>query len=250
MRVLREFAGGVALYGRALTWWRREPGVMLLGLVPGLIVFAAFAASLATLIWWLDDVSRWLARELVPWEGWLRDAASLAVGLAVIVGAVALAAFTFLALTSVVGQPFFERISRRVDDALGAPDEAPATRWWESLLRGAGESLVLVSISAPVAVTGFFVGLVPVVGSVAGWLLTTTVGGWLVAIEYTTMPGERRGLRLAGRRRALARIRPRAIGFGAVTLLVTAIPGVGVLMLPVAVVGGTLLMRDAASRLP
>ena len=67
--------------------------------------------------------------------------------------------------------------------------------------------------------------------------------GWILALELTSVPFERRGLRFADRKRALRQHRPMARGFGAATFLCTVIPLFTVIAMPAAVAGATLLSR-------
>ena len=80
-------------------------------------------------------------------------------------------------------------------------------------------------------------------GAVTTPVLGATLGGWVLALELTGVPFERRGLRYRDRKRMLKRRRPMAIGFGAATFVCFLIPLGAVLVMPAAVAGATLLSR-------
>jgi CysZ protein len=71
------------------------------------------------------------------------------------------------------------------------------------------------------------------------------VAGWILAVELTGVPFQRRGQRLRDRRAALRGHRPMALGFGAAVFVCFLIPLGAVLLMPAAVAGGTLLSRRA-----
>lgn len=244
MRVTSDFLRGVGLYWRGVKTWASDPGLMAVGLVPGVLTAGLFLVEFLAMRWWLDPVSSWIADKAVgegPTHGVVQVAA--AVGL---IGATLLVfIYGFVAITSVVGQPFFEHISHRVDDRLGPVARGPEWPWWRNAARGAGESLRRSLITVPLSIAIVLVGLVPVVGAPLAWSLGAFVGGWFVALEFSTIPFERRGLTLRDRRRILAKRRVVTLGFGAMAFVMSAFAPLAILMMPSAFAGGTLLARAA-----
>jgi CysZ protein len=76
-------------------------------------------------------------------------------------------------------------------------------------------------------------------------VLGAAVGGWLLAIELTGAPFQRRGRRLQDRRQVLRAHRPLTLGFGVAVFLSFLIPLGAILLMPAAVAGATLLSRRA-----
>jgi hypothetical protein len=116
---MREFSRGVGYLLGGFGWWRRRPGAMLLGLVPAAIVGILLTAALVALGVSLPVVTS----AITPFaEGWIpawRDFLRLAIGTAFFGGALIIAIVSFTALTLVVGDPFYERVWRRVETDLG-----------------------------------------------------------------------------------------------------------------------------------
>ena len=108
-----------------------------------------------------------------------------------------------------------------------------------------GEGLRLALVTIPTSLALLLLGLIPFVGTAVAWTLGALIGGWFVALEFTAVPFDRRGLRLRDRRRILARNRAQTVGFGAMAFVMSAFAPVAVLMMPSAVAGGTLLARAA-----
>lgn len=245
MRSLKDFVSGIGLYWRGVRAWSTDPVAMAIGLVPGAITMALFVAAFVGLGWGLEGASSWIADRAVGADSQVHGAVQWVAALAVVGGAVLLAVYAFVTVTSVVGQPFFERLSHRVDSRLGPVPPHPEWPWWRNALRGVGEGARLLLLTIPLSVTLFFVGLVPVVGAVMAWTLGALLGGWFVALEFTAIPFERRGMVLADRRRVLAVRRARTLGFGAMAFVMSAVPPLAVLTMPSAVAGGTMLARLA-----
>jgi len=254
MRVLRDFAHGVGLYWRGVHTWSADPALMAMGLVPGLITMALFFGLFVALGWGLQGATGGIADALVGDESDLHGIVQLAAGFALVGAVLLLLVYAFVTVTSVVGQPFFERISHRVDARLGPVPEAPAWPWWRNALRGVGEGVRLLLLTVPLSVALFALGLIPGVGTAAAWILGALVGGWFMALEFTAIPFERRGKVLHDRRRLLGARRARTVGFGAMAFVMSAVPPMAILTMPSAVAGGTLLARlaidESASQRP
>lgn len=242
MRAVRDFGRGVALYWGGWRAWREHPGPMWLGLLPAAITATSFAFVFVALGWKGSDVATWLASAMGA-EGAWRGFLAFMIAIAMVAGALLLAIYAFVTVASVIGQPFFEHISHQVDDALGPVPEGPGWPWWRNALRGVAEALRLGVVTVPLSIAIALLGFIPAVGTALAWVLGALCGGWFVALEFTAIPCERRGITLTGRRRAMGSRRALVVGFGAMAYVMSAVPVVAVLMMPVAVAGGTRLAR-------
>ncbi len=242
---VKEAGVGVRMLVRGVGTWRTAPRTMAWGLLPamiaalvlGVLVVAAFVAAF--------PAGDWVAGLAFQDGSWPHGLLRTVVAVAVIGAAALISIYTFTALALLVGQPFFERISRELDahdPTLDAEDPEP---WWRAAVRGVAEWARLLLLTIPVGVLAFAIGLIPVVGTVAAFIVSATLGGWLLALELTAYPLSRRGIvSLAQRREALRGHRARAIGFGAAVFASFLIPGGVVAMMPAAAAGGTALVRS------
>ncbi len=244
MRLVTDFFRGVGMYWRGVRTWSSDPSLMALGLLPGLITAWLFVAAFVAMTVWLDPFSNWIATVIVG-DGAAHSIVQVVAALAVAGATVLIVVYGFVAVTTVVGQPFFERLSHRVDDRLGPVAQGPEWPWWTNAARGVGEGLRLSLVAVPVSLALLLLGLVPLVGTVIAWTLGALIGGWFVALEFAAVPFERRGLRLRDRRRILAKSRAQTVGFGAMAFVMSAFAPLAILMMPSAVAGGTLLARAA-----
>jgi CysZ protein len=234
---------GVGLLVRGLGICLRSPRLYALGLLPALIAGLLYAAALSVLIVFLNDLSSGITWFADDWSTGWRDAIRVFAGLAVLGVAGLISVLTFTAVTLLIGDPFYEKISEAVENRFGGVPGAVETVWWRSLGRSLADSLRLIGMSLLFGIPLLLIGLIPVAGQVLGAVLGGAVGGSVLALELTGVPFQRRGLRLRDRRRVLGGNRAMSLGFGAAVFATFLVPlGAGLLM-PAAVAGAALLAR-------
>lgn len=240
---MKDFLLGVRFLLRGLGMYVRSPGLLGLGIIPALISGLLFIAGFGTLVYFSPALGESLTWFADGWTGWLRSAVRVVATLGIVGLGGLLGVLTFTAVTLLIGDPFYEKISGRVEERYGGvPDEVEVS-WHRSLTRSIGDSLRVLLVSVCVGVPLFFFGFIPVVGQTVIPVLAAAVGGWFLSLELVAVPYQRRGLRLVHRRAALRGNRPMAIGFGMAVFACFLIPLGAVLVMPAAVAGGTLLAR-------
>lgn len=249
-RLGAEVLAGLRALGFGFRVWGTSPGMMLLGALPALIVGAVFLGLFIWLVVELGPVTDALTPFADGWAAAWRDLVDVFAGAAIIVLAAAVMVVTYAAVTLAVGDPFYERIARRVEERLG---DAPADRH-EPVLRGiaraVGEGARVVALGVLLAVVLFLIGLIPVVGTIAAIVIGALFGGRLVVVELTGYAFEARGLHLRDRRRRIRARRVRAGMFGAVVYLLFLVPILAVFTMPAAVAGATALSRGLLDAAP
>ncbi len=244
MALARDLLFGARLYLRGFQAWRRHAGPMWVALLPGLVTAWIFATGLVTLLAFLPELSDGMAGWFGVQGPW-RDLTQVVVALALLGGALALCVFAFVSVTSTIGQPAYEWVARSVDDAYGAVKERSDERWWQAAGRGVREGLAMLALGIVISLAVAAAGLIPVAGAVIGSVLGATLGGWVLAVEFTSPAFERRGLTLRDRRAALRRRRGVAVGFGVLAFLASTVAPLAVLTMPVSYAGGAHLARWA-----
>jgi CysZ protein len=241
--VIGQFLAGIGLLLRGLGLYVRTPRLVLLGIVPALISALLFVAAFGTLAWFVDDLAELVTPFADDWSSQARQVVRTLVGLALLGLGALVAVVTFTAVTLVIGDPFYEKISERVEDRYGGTPGQIDVPLWRSVRRSAADSARLIGMSLLVGVPLFAAGLIPVIGQTVVPVIGASVGGWLLALELVGAPFYRRGLRLADRRRVLRANRPLALGFGVAVFVCFLIPLGAVLVMPAAVAGAALLAR-------
>jgi len=242
--MIREFFDGIRTLLRGFGTWRRRPGLMALGLVPGVIAAIVLLAGLIPLALSLGPISDMLTPFADGWIPAWRSALRAAVGIVVFVAALALASAVFSALALAIGDPFYQRIWRAVETDLG---DAPATDgggFWMAV----GEGLRLVLLGILIALFVLLLGLVPLVGGFVAAVAGVVLSGRMLARELTGRAFDARDLSPADRAALFRGSRARVLGFGVATQLCFLIPGGAVAVMPAAVAGATTLARTMLQR--
>ncbi|MFK3984968.1 EI24 domain-containing protein [Micromonospora sp. NPDC050397] len=240
---VRQFLTGVGLLLRGIGTYARTPRLVLLGILPALITGVFFLAGYATLVYFVGDLAGLVTPFADGWAGWARDLVRVLAAFAFLALGAVLGVLTFTAITLVVGDPFYEEISARVEARYGGVPGEIEVPWLRSLRRSMVDSLRLVTRSVLLGVPLFFAGFIPVLGQFVVPVVAAAVGGWFLALELVGAPFYRRGLRLADRRRVLGENRPVALGFGVAVFCCFLIPLGAILVMPAAVAGAALLAR-------
>ncbi len=240
--VARDFFLGMGLLARGLSVWRTAPGLMFLGMVPAIIVAAAILAGLIALGVNLEAIATAVTPFADDWQEPFFTGIHIVAGLAFVGLAILLIVYTFTTITLIVGDPFYERIWRHVEQRYGAVP-ASGRGFWREVWGGIGTGLRMLVPTVLVGLALFALGFIPLVGQLLVPAVGAVVGGWLLTVELVGRPFDARGRTLRERRAALRGKRAMTLGFGVAVWLLFLIPLGAVIMMPAAVGGATLLAR-------
>ena len=240
----REFFAGAGFLGRGLKMWSTSPRLMLLGALPALIVGSAYIAGIVVLLVNLETIAAVISPFAGGWDEPWRTGTRVVAGAAVVAGGVLLLAYTFVAVTLLVGDPFYERIWRATETTLGDAPTEPQRGLLRGILRSLADASRLMILALLSAIMLLLCGLVPALGQLTALVLGAIFGGWILTLELTGFAFDARGFTLTQRRRMLRAKRARSLGFGVLTYLLFLIPGAAVFVMPAAVAGAVLLSRD------
>lgn len=241
---MRGTISGLRLLARGFGMWSTSPRLMLLGAIPALIVTVVYTVLLVLLVMNLGALAEWATPFAGSWDAPWRTTLRVVVGIAILGLSLLIAVYTFAALTLAIGDPFYERIWRAVEEREGGAPESEGSAL-ASIARGVGNGIRLLLLTSAVGAALLLVGLIPFVGQVLALTVGALFGGWVLALELTGFAFDARGLTLRERRRMLGRRRSRTIAFGVATYVLFLIPLVAIVLMPSAVAGATLLAREA-----
>ncbi len=230
--------------GRGQRWVLGHGRWFGFGLLPALVTFVLYAAALAALAFWADDVAAWAT----PFaDGWDETWRSILRGLFAVLlwlGALLLSVLTFTAVTLLVGDPFYEKLSEQVEESEGDCPEGLDRPLWLELWASLCDSLYVLWRALLFAVPLFFLGFVPVIGQTVVPALGFCVSGFFLTLELVSVAMQRRGIPVRERLAILRTRRALALGFGVPLVLAFLVPLVAVVLMPGAVAGAALLVRD------
>ena len=216
------------------------------GLLPGLITLVLYAAALAALALWGEDFVAWATPFAddwsSPWQGLFRGFVT-AVLFAL---SLLLAVLTFTAVTLLIGQPFYENLSEKVDRDVSPDGTAPESGLplWRELWISARDSLRIVVRALLWGILLFALGFVPFVGQTVVPVIGFFVTGFFLTEELTAVALQRRRVDLRDRLTLLRARKTLVWGFGTPLAVAFLVPFVAVFLMPGAVAGATLMARD------
>ena len=243
---MRDLGAGFTYLLKGQRWVARHGRQYGAGLLPGLITLVLYAAALVALALWGQDLAAWATPFAddwsSPWQGVFRGlltAVLFALGLL-------LAVVTFTAVTLLIGQPFYENLSEKVDRDVSPDSTAPGSGLplWRELWISARDSLRIVVRAALWGVLLFALGFVPFVGQTVIPVLGFLVTGFFLTEELTAVALQRRGVELRPRLALLRSRKTLVWGFGTPLAVAFVVPFVAVFLMPGAVAGATLLARE------
>ncbi|MEV0699210.1 EI24 domain-containing protein [Saccharopolyspora sp. NPDC050389] len=247
---MSSFLSGIRTLGTGFGIILRNPKLLLLGAIPALISALLLLGGLGTLIYFSPDLVSWMTPFADGWGDAARQALRILVGVALVGAGGLLASVSFIAVTLLIGGPFYEHIAEQAEQKLGLDTSDDGAGFARQLGRGVRDSLKLVGVALVGALLLFGIGFIPVVGQIAALVLGAFFGAWLVTLEMVGLVFQRRGLTFRDRRRALRQHRAVVFGFGLPTYLLCLIPIAQLLVIPSAVVGGTLLAHRVLGPVP
>lgn len=241
---MRQLIQGFRLLLQGQRWAARHGRWLGFGLVPGLVALVLYLAALVALVVWAQDLAGLVTPFADHWSGSLRTSVRDLVAVLLVCGGLLLAVVTFTAVTLLLGGPFYDSLSERVEQIEGGGPVAPDLSWWRQLLLGLRDAVASVLIVAGIGVLLFVLGLVPLIGQTVVPAIGVCVSGFFLTEQLTALAHQRRGLTFRQRVRRLRRRLPLALGFGVPLVLLFLVPLVAVFAMPGAVAGATLLARE------
>ncbi|MEV6981246.1 EI24 domain-containing protein [Sphaerisporangium sp. NPDC051017] len=245
------FADGVKYVFQGLGWVARNPGQWLFGLIPALLALVLYIVALVLLGTYAGDLAAWATPFADGWNTGLRETLRALLGLVVFALGLVLSVVTFTAATLAIGDPFYEKLSERVEEDLGGVEVVAELPLWRSVLRSLRDSVVTLGYVLMFTIPLFFLGFVPVIGQTVVPVLGAAVSGFFLTVELTALAMERRGLARRQRFAVLRADKAPALGFGVLLFLVFLVPLGAVVAMPAAVAGATIMVRERlAPQLP
>src|SRR3954464_8640464 len=182
-------------------WVARHGKQYGFGLLPGLLTLVLYLAALTALALYGTDLTAWATPFAddwsSPWLGLFRGfLTALLFALALL-----LAVLTFTAVTLLIGQPFYENLSEKVDRDVSPDGTAPESGLplWREVWISARASLRIVVRAALWAVLLFALGFVPVARQTLIPPLGFFVMTFVLTEELTAVALQRRGVDLRAR---------------------------------------------------
>jgi CysZ protein len=250
-------------YPFAALGFLRQHQLWGLATIPIVVNVLLFVVVIALMVWlvvpWLSGVGAALAPAASA-GFWAAIGAFFAKLLAVLLwilvpaAILIIGAFFIVLVGQAVASPFLDNLSEKVESiVLGTPPpKVSVGRAVQSVLVATADIVWTVVFFVAVNVPLLLINIIPLVGSAANAVLSFCFTALLLSQEFVGLALARKLVSYPNRWRVIWANKASALGFGVATMLILVVPGLNLVLLPLAAVGGTLLYCDleAAGRVP
>lgn len=248
---MRDLVAGVRYLGRGQRWVGGHGRWFGFGLLPALIALVLYVAALTVLAFWADDLAAWATPFAddwgSPWQALLRNVFAVMLW----IGVLLLAVISFAAVALLIGDPFYEKLSEKVEESEGGlPEGGPDLPMWRELWISLSDSVYVLFRALLFTVPLFFLGFVPFLGQTVVPVIGFCVSGFFLTLELASVAMQRRGIPVRDRLHMLRQRKSLALGFGVPLVLCFLVPVLAVPLMPGAVAGAALLVRDLTGDTP
>ncbi|MDP6374934.1 MAG: sulfate transporter CysZ [Pseudomonadales bacterium] len=220
----------------------RQRGIWRFILVPALISFFVVAMGLWFAITTIDALSERALAVLPEWLSFLDWLLTPLIYLFVFL----VGGWLFGLLAAAFSGPFMGKLSRVVERRAGLPEAPPEPPLLASIAAAVKREARKMLYHLPRLLAAFLLTLIPVVNAVSP-LIWFFFGAWVMAVQFADLPAENWARPFKDTCSRLREHRLSAIAFGGCTTALMSVPIVNILVIPVAVAGGTLLWHRLES---
>ena len=213
---------------KMLMFWSLLPVVITIVLYTFIISYMNEQSSVISANW----ISNW------AWDPGSFQAAALEITMKIATFILAAVSFAFTA--SIIATPFNDILARKTEKDAVPPLPPVEVQSWTNQLRLILIDMIKSTAATMASISALFFFLVPFLN-----LIVFFIACLLICFQFISYPQTRRGIGIIRGALFLWRHRWACTGFGASITFFFAVPVVSSLALPVAVVGGTLLVARA-----
>jgi CysZ protein len=233
--MIADIVTGTQALARALRLLN-QPGVRVYVIVPlsinlllfGALVFYGYNQFLPLVEWLMSFVPEFFA--FLEWLIWLFFGVLAAITVF----------FAFTPVANIIAAPFNALMAEKIEAHLTGIPVSSDVSFTRMALDAIGSQLGKLVYILLWALGLFLVSLIPVVNLVAP-ILWVVFGSWLLSLEYFDYPMGNHDIVFDEQKRFLRERRGISLGFGGAVMIMTSIPIINFIAMPVAVAGATLL---------
>lgn len=230
------FAHGLKSLPRACGVLLRAPRI-LLWLIPPLVITLLF--DVLAFYFGYGRLCSWMA-SLLP-ESWNATWLQALIGVMSAIAVIFLLGWSFAWVYLTMTSPFQDFISVAVEREIHGV-AGPEPEGWKGFLRSIWQSAVQAVVLTLLTLIFLVIGFVPILGAIVFFLWSAFALGY----AFVSIPSGRMAQRFAERFAFVRRHRGAVLGLGVVIAIISLLPILNVICLPIFVIAGTLLYLDAS----
>lgn len=214
-------------------------GIKRFVVIPIMVNLIFFAAA----IYWLTVTTQQYTSALMDWLPSYFQWLEYLIYPLLVIFIIGLFYFLFTAITNLIAAPFNGLLAEKVEryESGDVTNDGGVMDVVKDIPRTLGRELQKLAYYLPRAIGFFLLSLIiPVIGQVI-WLFWLA---WMMSIQYMDYPFDNHKINFARMRFELRAQKGKSLGFGFGVMLLTMIPLVNLVVMPLAIAGGTALWVD------
>ncbi len=229
----------------------RQSGIRRFVIVPISINVLVFIGLGWLLSGYFSDLLGWITPDPNAWYAQIVDKLLIVIWILFAMAIVVIFTYAFSVVANLIAAPFNSLLAERVEAHLrGSMNTKPAEslshmiKSMPHILRSESGKIFYVLIwIIPLLLLYLIPGI-----NIAAPFISFLFGAWMLSLEYIDYPMGNNGFYFGQVKKRMRSNRNTALGFGSAVTLITAIPVVNLIAMPVAVAGATKLWVDELSR--
>lgn len=210
--------------------------------IPLSVNLILFAGLFYLGIHYFSYVVDWINALLPSWLHWLNGL----LWILFVIAAIIIITYTFTLVGNVIAAPFNGFLSEKVEKMVTGTEQITDGRWsiiYKDIPRSIKRALQFVVYYLPRAVLALILFFIPAIQVIATpvWFF---LNGWMMTVQYMDYPMDNHRISFGDMRNLLGQKRWVNLSFGSIVMVATMIPVVNFIVMPVAVIGATLLWVD------
>jgi CysZ protein len=243
---VREVNRGLSDVGKAFDFLKARPRLWKWLVMPAIVTVLVLVGLVIGVMSFVDPLIAWVAAH-VP--SWLEAIVSWILRIVVIAGIGMAAMVVFVSVAGMIAGPFNEMLSEAVEEELTGKTGPPFAfgTFVTGALVGIGHSLRRLALSLVWLVLLFILGFVPVIGTIAAFVLGLYIAAGGCAYDAYDAVMSRRGFSYAQKQAFLAKHRQRSLGTGGAVAGMLLVPFVNLVALGVGATAATLAIHEMSA---
>ena len=241
---MNDFFFGFFYPIRSLSFFFKQPRIILYSMIPMVINLIIYGTIFYFSYNWIIGTSGELTGANSLEATWFQEILHFFILIFSFLLLLLVCYFLFITIGGIINAPFAEHISQMVEEIITKTKYDSNLNFlqdaWYSIKAESFKLLFYFSIIIPL----FFVGFIPMIGSVLATILGTLFSFFYNALDYLDYPMTRRFYRLKKKIKVTHSGGLLSYGFGCMAFLMLFLPVINVFFRPVLVVAGTSLFYE------
>ncbi len=216
-----------------------QPGMKRFVLIPFLANCVVFIILTLSLINHFSEIQAGFAGLFPEWS-WISYIVAFLSGLFIFF-ILLIYGYSFTVLTNIIAAPFYGRLAEKLEERITGktvPEESISSMVLRTLRREMVKLAYFISRGLLVFIGLFFLSFIPLFNLLVP-IIALLWGTWVMTLQYIDYPADNHQVPFTSLRQRLKNQRFSSIGFGGTIMVGSMIPVINILIMPIAVAGGT-----------